>query len=264
MDAKEVGRYWNENAEAWVNLSRQGFDVYRDLVNTPAFFQMLPKISNLDGLDIGCGEGANTRLLADRGAKMTALDISDAFIKHARTEEKAKPRDITYFQGNALKLPFDDRKFHFATAFMSLMDIPDNEKAIAEAFRVIKPGGFFQFSITHPSTALSHFKKLRSSDGRAYAFELGGYFQQEDGWIDEWTFKAAPEDMRSRYDKFRIPRFCRTLSAWINALIGAGFIIEEMGEPKAGEEALAIRPKLADTHVFPYFLHIRSRRPRDP
>ena len=33
---------WNANAAAWTELSRAGFDRYRDLVNTPAFFRLLP------------------------------------------------------------------------------------------------------------------------------------------------------------------------------------------------------------------------------
>jgi 2-polyprenyl-3-methyl-5-hydroxy-6-metoxy-1,4-benzoquinol methylase len=79
MDDQEVGRMWDENAEAWTKLARAGYDVSRDHVNTPAFFAMLPDVRGLRGLDVGCGEGHNTRLLAGRGARMTALDISGAF-----------------------------------------------------------------------------------------------------------------------------------------------------------------------------------------
>jgi trans-aconitate methyltransferase len=65
MDHEEAGRYWNGTADAWTELARAGYDVYRDHLNTPAFFASLPDVSGLCGLDIGCGEGHNTRLLAD-------------------------------------------------------------------------------------------------------------------------------------------------------------------------------------------------------
>lgn len=69
LDNKDIGRYWDENAENWVKLARMGYDRCRDLINSPAFFKMLPAISNLKGLDIGCGEGHNTRIAAKKGGK---------------------------------------------------------------------------------------------------------------------------------------------------------------------------------------------------
>ena len=53
MDHTEVRRYWNANADAWTELARAGYDVYRDYLNTPAFFDMLPHVDGLSGLDIG-------------------------------------------------------------------------------------------------------------------------------------------------------------------------------------------------------------------
>ena len=108
MDHEQVGRIWNGNAEAWTKLARAGYDVYRDHLNTPAFFQMLPDVSGLSGLDIGCGEGHNTRLLAKRGARVTAVDISEVFIRHARDMEQQEPLGIDYRVASAVELPFAD------------------------------------------------------------------------------------------------------------------------------------------------------------
>ncbi len=66
MDHKEVGKYWNENAQGWTKLSRLGYDKYRNLLNTPIFFKILPNVDGLKGLDIGCGEGYNTRITAKK------------------------------------------------------------------------------------------------------------------------------------------------------------------------------------------------------
>jgi hypothetical protein len=44
MDHEEVGRYWDGNAEVWTELVRAGYDHYRDGLNTPAFFEMLPDV----------------------------------------------------------------------------------------------------------------------------------------------------------------------------------------------------------------------------
>lgn len=96
MDHEEVGRYWDENADVWTELVRAGYDHYRDGLNTPAFLDMLPDVNSLSGLDVGCGEGHNTRLLAQRGARMTAIDISKSFIRHAGEAERKQPLGIRY------------------------------------------------------------------------------------------------------------------------------------------------------------------------
>src|SRR5437762_241639 len=119
MDHEEAGRYWEGNADAWTRLARAGHDVYRDHLNTPAFFALLPDVTGLAGLDIGCGEGHNTRLLARRGAHMTAVDIAEAFVAHARQAEVDEPLGIEYRVASAVDLPFADRAFDFATGFMS-------------------------------------------------------------------------------------------------------------------------------------------------
>ena len=91
MDHNEAGHHWNDSAESWTKLARAGYDVYRDHLNTPAFFAMLPNVEGLSGLDIGCGEGFNTRLLAERGARMNAIDISSVFISYAQQAENEMP-----------------------------------------------------------------------------------------------------------------------------------------------------------------------------
>jgi hypothetical protein len=43
MNHEEVGSFWNASASSWTRLARAGDDVYRDYLNTPAFFDLLPK-----------------------------------------------------------------------------------------------------------------------------------------------------------------------------------------------------------------------------
>ena len=260
MNHEEVGKLWNENAEVWTQLARTGYDVYRDFLNTPAFFEMLPDVRGLSGLDIGCGEGHNTRLLAGRGARVSAVDVSDVFIRHAREEEARARLDIDYRLASAVALPFDDATLDFAVAFMSLMDIPDTELVLAEAHRVLKPGGFLQFSIEHPCFVTPHRRNLRNQDGLTYAMEVGDYFRPLRGEVAEWIFSSAPPAVRSGLRKFRIPRFTRTLSQWLNLLIATGFVLERLEEPRPTDETVRTRPDLQDAQVVAYFLHVRVRK----
>ena len=261
MDHEEVGRYWDENAEAWTELVRAGYDHYRDGLNTPAFFGMLPDVEGLSGLEVGCGEGHNTRLLAERGTSMTGIDISETFVRHAKEAEGAHHPGIDYRLASAVDLPFEAASFDFVTAFMSLMDIPETERVLAEVFRVLRPGGFFQFSITHPCFDTPHRRNLRDESGYTYAIEVGDYFRSREGEVQEWLFSAAPPEVREGLQPFRIPIFMRTLGSWLNRLVEAGLVLERFGEPYPSDEAVRERPSLQDAQVVACFLHVRARKP---
>ena len=261
VDDRDAGRYWDENADTWTRLARAGYDVYRDGLNTPAFFAMLPAVSGLAGLDIGCGEGHNTRLLTMRGARMTALDVSRVFLHHAIDEERREPRGIRYLHASAGALPFRDAAFDFATGFMSFSDIPGIARVLSDTHRVLRSGGFLQFSIEHPCFAPPHRRNLRDARGRTYALEVGDYFRHLEGEISEWVFSAAPPELRAGVRPFRIPRFTRPIGEWINLLIDTGFVIERCKEPRPTDEVVATFPKLQDAQVVAYFLQVRVRKP---
>ncbi len=191
MDDREAGRYWEETAEVWTALARQGWDIFRDRFNTPAFFDFLSGVHGLTGLDLGCGEGHNARLLTQRCAAVYAIDVAPASVKHAQQADGG----IRYAAASAQMLPFADASFDFVTAFMSLMDMPQPERALHEAARVLKPGGFLQFSITRPCFDTPHRRRIRDTQGRTYAREVGGYYDSTGGKVDEWIFHSAPREV---------------------------------------------------------------------
>jgi len=261
MNEAEVKQCWEANAEAWTVMARQGCDRSRDLFNTPTFLRILPDVKGLCGLDIGCGEGHNTRLLARLGAKMTALDIAPTFIRYAREAEEKKPLGIAYCEGTAIRLPFADARFDFATAFMSMQDIADQEAAVREAFRVLRSGGFFQFSITHPCFQTPKWGWIRDEKDRKVACTVGDYFREPGCRVEEWIFGAAPSELKARYPKFKTPYFERTLSGWLNLLLGAGFRLEHFAEPTPDDETLRQNPTFYDARIVAYFLIVRCRKP---
>jgi ubiquinone/menaquinone biosynthesis C-methylase UbiE len=262
MKPAEVANLWEANAENWTRFVRAGYDVYRDALNTPAFLRMMPPVRGLAGLDIGCGEGANTRKLARLGARMQAIDIAPTFIRHAQATESAAPLGILYHLSNAMDLPFATGSFDFATAFMSLMDMPDHGLALKEAARVLRPGGFLQFSIIHPCFSPPHRRVLRDPEGQVRSIEVGQYFEPMNGQTSEWMFQKLPAKERARVAPFRTPMFHRTLSSWVDLICRAPLVIEQFGEPTASPEQAAAEPVVAETRVAPLFLHIRARKPK--
>jgi SAM-dependent methyltransferase len=243
----------------WIELSRAGFDVYRDLVNTPAFLEMLPDVEGSLGLDLGCGEGHNTRLVAERRADVVALDVSRPFIEAAVEHERSEPLGIRFALGDAASLPFATSSLDFVTAFMSLMDVGDPDATLREVARVLRPEGFVQFSIGHPFTNTPVRRWIDSETGGREALAIGGYFYE--GPLEEtWIFGAAPEELRTNRRPFHIVYARRPLAGWLNALIGAGFVIEAVSEPCADDDTAARHPEVADTRIAPYFLLVRARR----
>jgi SAM-dependent methyltransferase len=257
VERPDTRQIWNANATAWTELTRGGFDVYRDLVNTPAFLDLLPPVAGLVGLDLGCGEGHNTRLVADRGAEIVALDISERFIEAARAHRG--PR-LHLVQGDGARLPFRDGCFDFVTAFMSLMDVGDPEGSVQEVARVLKPGSFCQFSVIHPVTSTPIRRWVVDGAGERDALAIGDYFF-EGPVTESWTFGAAPPEVSDRFDPFTITSVRRTLSGWVNAVVGAGMTIEAMREPRADDETARRHPEVSDTRIAPYFLIVRARKP---
>ncbi len=259
MTSPDTRSLWEANAPAWTALTRAGYDVFRDLVNSPAFFDLLPDVEGLHCLDVGCGEGYNTRLLAGRGARVAALDISETFIRAAAEDAGS----IRFVVGDGARLPFVDGCFGAVTAFMSLMDVAEPELVLADVARVLQPGGFVQFSVLHPLMTSPRRAWVEDESGRREALAVGGYF--DEGVVTEtWTFGTAPPEVRDQHRPFTIAYARRTVSGWLGAVLDAGLVVEAVVEPHADAELAASHPEVADTRIVPWSLLIRARKPLKP
>ncbi len=102
-------------------------------------------------MDLACGEGYNTRILARKEAKVVGVDFSKKLIEGAKQLEDERTLGIDYYVCDAADLrKISSNYFDVVTCVMALMDIEDYEDAIREVARVMKKKGRFIFSITHP------------------------------------------------------------------------------------------------------------------
>src|SRR4029078_10121337 len=92
-----------------------------------------------------------------------------------------QPLGIDYRTASAVELPFADGAFDFATGFMSFMDVPETDRVLQEAWRVLRPVGLLQFCILHPCFDTPHRRNLRNAEHKTYAIEVGDYFRNLDG-----------------------------------------------------------------------------------
>ena len=224
---EEVARYWDANAASWAEQVRGGGDVAREWLNNPAFLQFLGDLRGREVLDAGCGEGYNTRILARRGARMAGVDVSEGMIALAVQAERREPLGIRYTRTSYAELGvFADASFDGVVSFMALMDGPGFDRAMQEAFRVLRPGGLLAFSIRHPCFLTKGAKWVRNEEGVKIKWMVGDYFDST-GWVERWRFTDAPPEA----PEFVVPRFDRTLSEYVNGIIAAGFVLKRIEEP---------------------------------
>lgn len=88
-------------------------------------------------LDVCCGHGDLTAALAGTGAEVTGLDFSPAML--ARARDRAPSARLV--EGDAQALPFEDGSFDAVTCAFGLMHVPDQDRALREMRRVLRPGG---------------------------------------------------------------------------------------------------------------------------
>ena len=120
-------------------------------LDDPVLEGLLGDVAGRQVLSLACGQGQDARLLARLGAAVTGVDVSERMLEHARRHEAAIPRGITYVEGDARDLAsFADASFDGVTCHMALMDISELAPTIRSVARVLRPGGFFVFSIVHP------------------------------------------------------------------------------------------------------------------
>jgi ubiquinone/menaquinone biosynthesis C-methylase UbiE len=230
LEEADVAAAWNRNAERWSEDVRAGYDLYRDVFTLPAFLACMPEIAGCDVIDLGCGEGSNTRRMADVGGRMTGIDISEALIARAREDERREPRGIRYELGSFSQLDFlPHASFDHAVSTMALMDGPDLAGAMREAWRVLRPGGTFTFSVLHPCFVTPVLKWLRDENGNYEGLRVGRYFDR-DPFVERWRFSKRPDPQS--VELFEVPRFPRTLSDYLNAISDAGFHIARLEEPR--------------------------------
>jgi arsenite methyltransferase len=100
--------------------------------------------SNSRVLDVGCGSGWATRLLADYAfdGRVTGIDISDEMVELARASSQDHA-NVDFEVASAEQIPFTENEFTHAFSMESLYYYRNIPKALAEIQRVMKPGGLF-------------------------------------------------------------------------------------------------------------------------
>lgn len=100
-------------------------------------------------LEIGCGDGYGTAILAEQAARVTAVDVEAETVAHAAAQYPDAGIDFRTYDGE--RLPFDAGSFDAVVAFQVIEHVEDDAGFVAEAHRVLRPGGVLL--VTTPNRA---------------------------------------------------------------------------------------------------------------
>jgi SAM-dependent methyltransferase len=175
-------------------------------------------------LEVGCGAASAARWLATQHAEVVATDLSAGMLRHAVAGAKASGVHVPLVQADALALPFRDGAFDVAcTAFGAVPFVADSGTLMREVARVLRPGGRWVFSVTHPMRWI-----FLDDPGERGLIAVNPYF-------DRSPYVERDADGVPTYIEQH-----RTLGDRVRELVAAGFVLRDLIEPEwpAGHEQL--------------------------
>jgi SAM-dependent methyltransferase len=167
-------------------------------------------------LELGAGAAAGARWLAGQGAEIIAMDLSAGMLRHAREAGERSGVRVPLVQADALALPFFDGAFDIVcTAFGAIPFVADSGAAMLEVARVLRPGGSWVYSITHPMRWIFWDEPDESGlIARNSYFDRTPYVE-----VDEHGVPSYVEQHRTLGDRVR-------------ELVAAGFVLRDLVEPE--------------------------------
>jgi len=232
---------WDEHAKQWIAWVRSpGEPDSYSRFHRKEFLALVPEPGRLT-LDIGCGEGRVGRDLQADGHTVLGVDWSRTMCEAAANHPK---NPIPVVVGDAAMLPIADASVDCAVAFMSLQDIDDMRGAVTEIARVLADGEKLALAIVHPMYSGGKFYPARGS--KKNFIIKRSYFKPE--------LRVSHDSQDSLTVTFY--REHRPLQAYVEALLNAGFTIEQLHEVTDEDES-------QPWHQVPMFLDVvATRKPR--
>jgi ubiquinone/menaquinone biosynthesis C-methylase UbiE len=166
------------------------------------------ELAGKDVLEIGCGSGVHAKLLAEAGARVTAIDLTPTAVEMTRTRLALHGLEGTVVEADAEALPFGDASFDFVWSWGVIHHSADTSRVIAELARVLRPRGRLAFMVYHRSSITFWFNYVfvRGILGRGLLRESPDELANR--WSDgviarHYTREALTRELAPHFDDVR-------------------------------------------------------------
>jgi SAM-dependent methyltransferase len=143
----------------WMTGDYDAFARYMEK-DAEVFYQRLGITPGTRLLDVGCGAGQLALIAARAGAVVTGCDIATNWLEKAKLRAAAEGLDITFEEGDAEALPYEDGQFDAVTSMFGAMFAPRPELVAAELARVCRPGGTIAMANWTPAGFIGQMFKI--------------------------------------------------------------------------------------------------------
>jgi SAM-dependent methyltransferase len=211
----------------------------------PALRALLPELTGLEVLDLGCGFGWFCRWARQRGAaRVHGIDVSEKMLAraHATTEDPA----ITYTRADLEHLQLPPSSLGLVYSSLALHYIENLDGLLSQVHAALVRGGRLVFSVEHPIyTAPGEPGWSMNAAGRK-TWPIDRYLDEgprSTDWLTRGVIKQH-----------------RTIGTYVNLLLRLGFALDRVEEWGPSPAQIAARPALADERERPAFLLVAARR----
>jgi ubiquinone/menaquinone biosynthesis C-methylase UbiE len=176
------------------------------MIEEPATLELIGDVAGLDVLDAACGTGRYALRLAQAGARVCGVDVSEEMLAVARTKHDEQGLDVELRLGELTALPYPDASFDVAVCALTFCHLPDLRPPTAELARVLRPGGRLVISDFHPMGLRIGWRTVvRHADGR-----------------------------------YLIENYQHLVGDFVAALLAAGLVLKALREEVVDDRALAV------------------------
>ena len=232
---------WDKNAEARHRQIISKIDISYHQILVPTIMRLVGDIRKKRVIDVGCGNGFLTAKLSSKASHIVGVDPSQEMIKIAKREYGNIPKlEFVNLSIEDFSRRHPNIQFHVAISNMSLITIPNLDKALNAISSLLFPKGIFAFNITHPCF-YNQYRKYESPG----AFQYHIPHAQRGSFIISANQKGLPSPTT---------HFHRPLQKYFQILREESFVVDELVEPFPTSEMEKLYPK---PWKVPHFLSMK-------